>query len=204
MDLVEVVEESTRRLSDVASIPIAFTVRRVLDVALQEEGFGGIVLRERTLAQPYEKDYDRIAGEGPLAWSSRFDVSSWGLLVARRESSWIGSAVLAYGTPEVTMLEGRMDLAVLWDIRVAPEFRGRGVGSRLFEAAERWAATRRCRQIKVETQNTNVPACRFYLRHGCRLGAINLRAYPALHEEAQLLWYKELPQQGRRLRRGFE
>ena len=46
--------------------------------------------------------------------------------------------------------------------------------------------------MKVETQNVNVPACRFYARQGCVLGAINRFAYPDLPDEVQLLWYKTL------------
>jgi GNAT superfamily N-acetyltransferase len=90
------------------------------------------------------------------------------------------------------MLEGRRDLAVLWDLRVAPQVRGRGVGAALFGAVADWAVGQGCRQLKVETQNTNVAACRFYARQGCVLGALNRFAYPDLPEEVQLLWYKVL------------
>ena len=47
-------------------------------------------------------------------------------------------------------------------------------------------------QLKIETQNTNVRACRFYERQGCQLRAIHRAAYPELPEEIQLLWYKDL------------
>jgi len=80
----------------------------------------------------------------------------------------------------------------LWDLRVVPEARGRGVGSALFAAAEGWAATRGCRWLKVETQNVNVPACQFYARVGCGLGGISRFAYPDLPDEVRLLWYKSL------------
>jgi GNAT superfamily N-acetyltransferase len=100
--------------------------------------------------------------------------------------------VVAFDTPTVEMLEGRRDLAVLWDIRVAPEARGQGVGAALFGAAAAWAAARGCRQLKVETQNVNVPACRFYASQGCVLAAIHRFAYPGLPHEVQLLWYRDL------------
>jgi ribosomal protein S18 acetylase RimI-like enzyme len=90
------------------------------------------------------------------------------------------------------MLEGRDDLAVLWDLRVAPEARGRGVGSALFREVEAWARTRGCRELKVETQNVNVAACRFYAHMGCSLGALNSHAYPEVPDEVQLLWYRSL------------
>jgi GNAT superfamily N-acetyltransferase len=80
----------------------------------------------------------------------------------------------------------------LGDIRVSPEARGKGVGARLFAAVEFWARARGCTRLKVETQNINVPACRFYARQGCVLGAIHRFAYPDLPGEVMLLWYKDL------------
>jgi hypothetical protein len=47
-------------------------------------------------------------------------------------------------------------------------------------------------ELKIETQNTNVGACRFYERQGCELRAIHRAAYPQFPEEIQLLWYKDL------------
>jgi hypothetical protein len=46
--------------------------------------------------------------------------------------------------------------------------------------------------LKVETQNTNAPACRFYARHGFELRVVNRAAYPTLPDEIQLFWYKDL------------
>jgi GNAT superfamily N-acetyltransferase len=90
------------------------------------------------------------------------------------------------------MFEGRGDLALLWDIRVAPGHRGRGVGRALFEATEAWALTRGCRELKVETQNINTPACRFYAALGCQLRVVRENAYPECPGETQFLYYKPL------------
>ena len=49
-----------------------------------------------------------------------------------------------------------------------------------------------CRELKVETQNINVRACRFYARLGCELRVVRAGAYPQFPEEVQLLWYKTL------------
>ena len=184
-------------LTEYARIPIAFTVDRVLDVLPRTDGPGGFVLSERSLDIPYVKDYDAIAGEGPLQWTRRFDLSTWAFFTARVAGRPLGGAAVAFNTPGLTMLEGRRDLAVLWDIRVSPDARGQGVGSALFERVEAWARLHGCRQLKVETQNINVQACRFYARHGCQLRAIHYAAYPELPEEIQLFWYKDLPSFGR-------
>jgi len=186
-------EEPMAALPEYARVPIIFIVDRVLDVTSRDDGRGGFELSEGRPEVPYKKDYDAIAGEGPLQWGRRFDLSNWALFTARFAGRIIGGATVAFDTPELTMLEGRRDLAVLWDIRVAPDARGQGVGSALFQRAETWAPRHGCRQLKVETQNTNVRACRFYERQGCRLETIHRAAYPELPEEIQLLWYKDLP-----------
>jgi hypothetical protein len=46
--------------------------------------------------------------------------------------------------------------------------------------------------MKVETQDINVPACRFYAKHGFALRAADCFAYPTLPDETMLLWYKDL------------
>lgn len=189
---IEVAEEPIAVLAEYARVPIIFTVQSVLDVTTREDGSNRFALSERRLHTPYEKDYDAIAGEGPLQWACRFDLSKWALFVARFANVIVGGAAVAFDTPGLAMLEGRRDLAVLWDIRVAPDARHQGVGSTLFQRVEAWAQMRGCRQLKIETQNINVPACRFYERQGCQLQAVNRAAYPALPTEIQLIWYKDL------------
>ena len=191
---IDLAEEPMTALAEYALLPIAFHVGQVLDVTARAEG--GLALSARRLEIPYVKDYDAVDGEGPLHWSRRFDVSNWGLFTARVAGSRVGGATVAFDTPGLTMLEGRRDLSVLWDIRVAPNARGKGIGSALFERVEAWARARSCRQLKVETQNINLPACGFYARHGCELRAVHHAAYPELPEEIQLLWYKDLRIEG--------
>ena len=191
---VDVAEKPMTALAEYALLPVAFPVDQVLDVTARAEG--GFALSARRLEVPYVKDYDAVDGEGPLHWSRRFDVSNWTLFTARVSGSRVGGATVAFDTPGLTMLEGRRDLSVLWDIRVASNARGKGIGSALFEQVEAWARARSCRQLKVETQNINVPACGFYARHGCELRAVHHAAYPELPEEIQLLWYKDLRIEG--------
>src|SRR5437879_5610385 len=195
---INITEEPMAALEDYGRVPIAFEVNRVLDVVVRQDGLDGFVLSERRLEVSYIKDYDAIEGEGPSAWATRFHLSTWGLMTAHVEGQRVGGAVIAFNTPDVTMLEGRCDLATLWDIRVSSATRRQGVGSALFRAVETWCATRGCRRLKIETQNINVAACRFYERQGCVLEAVNHFAYRELPDETQLLWYKDLSQGGRR------
>ena len=190
--VIDVVEDLTLDLVEYARIPIAYEVRQIFEVVATASGLGGLTIVERSLEKPYLKDYDAVAGEGPLTWPRRFDLSKWRLLVARMGDRRVGGAAVVLAAPDVEMLEGRSDLSLIWDIRVTPELRGRGVGSALFRSAEEWSRSRSARWLKVETQNINVPACRFYARQGCELGAINRFAYRDLPDEVQFLWYKDL------------
>jgi GNAT superfamily N-acetyltransferase len=186
---IEVVEETATSLAEYAGITAAFEVREVLDV-LDDAG-GRLRLEPRPLAVPYVKDYDAI-GETPAQWAERFDLSTWGFFSARSGVECVGRAAVARGPLPVEMFEGQNDLALLWDIRVAPAARRRGVGAALFESAVTWAASKGCRQLEIETQNVNVSACRFYARRGCSLRSVRRGAYPELPAEIQLIWSIDL------------
>jgi GNAT superfamily N-acetyltransferase len=189
---IEITEEGPSGLVAYSRISIAFQIREIVDIIEPADGRGQLMLSERSLACPYQKDYDALPGDSPVHWPQRFDLSNWGLFTARAGERSLGGAAVAFDTPGLEMLEGRSDLALLWDIRVAPEARGRGVGSALFRAAESWARARGCSVLKIETQNTNAPACRFYAKKGCVLRAIHRFAYKQLPHEIQMLWYKDL------------
>lgn len=189
---IKIVEESARVLADYGRVPISFLVDSTLKVERAANGLGGIRLVEERVAQPYIKDYDADDNEGPTRWGRQWDLSNWGILSAFDGPTRVGGAAIAWKTSGVNMLEGRDDLAVLWDIRVAPEYRGYGIGRALFQKSVAWARERGCVTLKIETQNINVRACKFYAANGCVLGAISTRAYPEYPDETQLLWYLDL------------
>ena len=184
-----------RGLRRYGEIPMHFRVESVLRAVQVDDGLGGLRLVEERLDEPYVKDYDGLHGEGPTRWARRFDVSNWGFFLASDGRRRVGGAVLAHRSPNVTMLDGRTDLAVLWDLRVDPEYQRSGVGTALFQHAVAWARAKGCKQLKIETQDVNAPACRFYARQGCHLGAIDRYGYagdPRVAHETMLLWYLDL------------
>ena len=112
------------------------------------------------------------------------------MFAAYDNGSRVGGATVAFDAADVWFLEGRKDVAALWDIRVASDARGGGIGKALFTAAAGWAKERDCRLLKIETQDINVPACWFYAAMGCELGAVNCFAYQAPYaDEVQFVWY---------------
>jgi GNAT superfamily N-acetyltransferase len=188
----EIVEETADILSEYGRIPTSFEVHSVFLVELVERGLKGLRLSEHPVAHPWVKDYDATQGEGPLGWADQWDISKWGVISAVAGGTRVGGCVIAHDTPGVHKLEGRRDIAAIWDMRVAPQWRGNGIGSLLIESAVAWAIRRHCRILKAETQNINVPACRFYAKHGLTLAAINRCAYPELPDEVEMVWSREL------------
>jgi GNAT superfamily N-acetyltransferase len=189
---IQVKEITPQQLVDYAGIPSRVNVTSILEPDLVEGGLGGILLREVPLRSPYVKDYDSY-GELPTDWPVRFDVSNWGFFLALAGGQPIGAAAVAFSTTGVFMLEERSDLSVLWDLRVRPSARGAGIP--LFRHAAEWSRLRGCRQMKIETQNVNLPACRFYQRMGARLGEVRRFGYaavPAVAHEVMLCWYLDL------------
>jgi GNAT superfamily N-acetyltransferase len=187
MGEIQLRESGSEDLRAHAQIPIAFFVERILKP--QPSG-GPLDFVEHPLPEPWWKDYDAEEGADPASWSLRFDTSSWVVISAWDGIARIGGVVLFADAPGVAMLEGRSDLALIWDLRIDPAHRGKGIGGRLIAAAVEWARSHACRGLKVETQNINVGACRFYKNQGFELRSVEAGAYPNLPGELQMLWYR--------------
>ncbi len=79
------------------------------------------------------------------------------------------------------------------DLAVEHRFRRRGIGKMLMDEAVAWAGRSGVRAIRLETQSTNVAACRFYERYGFVLGGYDKHLYSQLgadvRNEVALFWY---------------
>jgi GNAT superfamily N-acetyltransferase len=178
-----------------AEISASFRVKSVLRVEELDGGLSGLALGDEARDRTYVKDYDEADCESPASWPRRFDLSRWGFFLAFEGRPPVGAAAVAFGTPELSLLKGRQDLAALWDIQVRPDKRGHAIGTLLFQRAAGCARARGCSQLTTETQNVNVPACRFCAKQGCHLGVIHRHGYagdPACADEAMLIWYLDL------------
>ena len=178
------------------AIPNCFRVKSVLRVEVVDGGLGGFRFTEEKVAEPFIRDYDSQNDDNPTSWAARFDTSKWGIFLARDGDRPLAAATIAIDAAVYPMDRfQRKDLAVLWDIRVHPDERRRGIGARLFKYAVDWSRRKGYGQLGMETQNTNVPACRFCAKQGCQLGAIHRYGYagcPDAAHEVMLLWYLDL------------
>jgi ribosomal protein S18 acetylase RimI-like enzyme len=185
---MRILQHDAHILGSYARIPSRFTVDAIYEVTPLPRGMGGFELTEKRLEAPYVDDYDDH--DHPTNWLKMgWDLSKWGFFVAYEGDEMVGGAIVAYDTDGVHMLQGRRDLACLWDIRVHPDWRRKGIGKALLAKARDFASAKHCRYLKIETQNTNVRANRFYQSQGCVLGGINLYAYQSYPAQVQLLWF---------------
>lgn len=81
--------------------------------------------------------------------------------------------------------------AYVEELIVDTDFRGKGVGRALMTRAIEWAKGRNLPGLTLETQDNNVPACKFYEKCGFVLSGFDLYAYKNLDNpsEIALYWY---------------
>lgn len=144
---------------------------------------------EEVPVKPYTKDLGIY--EKAVDYEKQFDIRHFAVFMAFAGNIPVAGMTLAARVPGMDMLEGRQDLCVLWDLRVDEACRGRGLGRALFSRAVEWAREQELREIKIECQNNNVRACRFYQKQGAVLSAMDTRAYTGdetIQSEIKLIW----------------
>ena len=155
-------------------------------------GLGGLVLEEEPVT-PRIKDlsvYDRACD-----YEKDFDITNWRVYMAFDGEVPVGALTVAGTTPNLFMLNGRTDACVLWDLRVADAYKHQVVGQGLFDLAKAGAQKDGYKQMIIECQSNNVPACNFYQKQGSVLGKIDMYAYyndPEVRDDVQLIWYLDL------------
>jgi ribosomal protein S18 acetylase RimI-like enzyme len=80
--------------------------------------------------------------------------------------------------------------ALLWNLMIDLDYRQQGIGRRLWNLGVNFARQAGVRAVMIETQNTNIAACRFYARLECQLIGLNEMLYANRDEdhETALFW----------------
>ena len=157
-----------------------------------DSGLGGILLKEVEV-EPYIKDLSVY--EHAIEYEKQFDISNWRFYMAFDGDMPIGAMTIAGTTNGMNMLAGRDDACVLWDIRVADAYKYQGVGQKLLDMGIPGAKEDGYRQMIIECQNNNIPACKFYKKQGSVLSKIDMYAYylePEVRDEIQFVWYLDI------------
>lgn len=71
----------------------------------------------------------------------------------------------------------------LYDLKVEPSFRGKGVGAMLIKRAKEIAAEQGYRGLYTQGQDNNLGACLFYLKMGFEIGGLNTNVYKGTPQE---------------------
>ncbi len=108
----------------------------------------------------------------------------------------------AYALYLVARLDGRvigyagmwvlLDEAHITNIAVHPDYRQRGIASRLLRELERRAVRRGARRMTLEVRPSNAIALRLYAKHGFRTCGRRPRYYADTDEDAIIMWKEEL------------
>lgn len=174
------------------TVPQNVDVRSEYKVQRVNNGLGGLILEEIPV-ESYVKDlskYDRAT-----EYEKQFDITNWKFYMAFDGEIPVGAMTIAGTTKGLNMLYGRTDACVLWDIRVADAYKHQGIGQKLLDMGIGGAQEDGYRQVIIECQNNNVPACRFYQKQGAVLAKIDMYAYysdPAIRDEVQFVWYLDI------------
>lgn len=185
--MIKYEELSFDKLNIYETIDFKYTTNKIYKLNKINRGLGGILLKESSI-KTYTKDF----GNHLSSWTKNIDKSNWKMFIAKDDDKIIGGCIIATKTDDVDMLDGRKDLAVLWDIRIAENYKHQGIGHTLFNMAKQWSKKNGFKQLKIECQNTNYNAVNFYHKENAILCSIKEFAYKDNPSEVQLLWYLNL------------
>ena len=90
-------------------------------------------------------------------WLRKAFADAGSVVLATMESGKIAGMVIV----SLTETAGKIEL-----LAVAPEFRGRSVGSKLLNAVDAICLEHGRKICRVVTQQQNIPACKLYLKNG--------------------------------------
>ena len=119
----------------------------------------------------YDSHLEPAANRGPVRETIARHIVVDGVTVARSTDETVGFAMfgLEHGDYEQSVTRG-----VVHNLFVLPEWRGRGIGGRLLDAAEVALADAGADVFSLEAMATNEGARRFYERHGYRVHRVEL------------------------------
>ena len=190
---IAVHEETMAAMQAYARVSTAFRVERRLVLSADPSAPSGVSLSEDSVVAPFVKDYDVLPGNHPTEWARRLDTARWRVFAALVGDAQVGGAILILPKDDA----GVQIVAELWDLRVSPAWRRRGVARALWATVEAAALAAGARALRIETQQINVAACRLYDAQGCVLARVDAEAYPEWPDEVALHWFKALPARAR-------
>ena len=172
----EIIELNNENLKDVNVTDNAFEVKSRIIPNIEDGIF-------RYKLEQIVKSYTKSYGNDEFDYTTYIDNPEKIVYLAYTGNSPAGQIILRINWNKYAYIE---------DIRVGRDNRRTGIGTRLMEAAVNWAKKGNMPGIMLETQDINVPACKFYESCGFKLGGVDIYLYkgvtPEINEIA-LFWY---------------
>ena len=157
------------RLAELKTIMTGYTTTEKYTVSKGENDFEThLRLALAQLPQPYTRHFDEEISAEDL---ERYEQAiKEGLSLG----CWQGKRLVGLAIAETHHWN-----RILWihEFHIAANVRGQGLGRQLMDAMADRARQNGLRALQVETQNTNVPAIRFYRQVGYEIEAIDLSYY---------------------------
>ncbi|HNT53476.1 MAG TPA: GNAT family N-acetyltransferase [Anaerolineaceae bacterium] len=157
------------RVDELKTVMTGYSTREKYQVSKSEQdGVTCLRLELVPLAQPYIRHFDTEISLDDL---ERYDQL---IKDAMSLGCWLGDRLVGLAIAEICHWN-----KILWihEFHIAADLHGRGLGRQLMAAMADRAGEKGLRALQVETQNTNVPAIRFYRQVGFEVEAIDLSYY---------------------------
>ena len=134
---------------------------------------------EEIFDEPYEKTYDDDFSYINIDFINNDDVA---VFLYFCDNTYAGNIILWKNWNKDCYIE---------NIDVRRDFRRQGIGKKLIEQAVIWSKERYLKGLRLETQDINLIACRFYQRCGFTLGSVDTLLYRNFdnYDEKALFWY---------------
>lgn len=131
---------------------------------------------------------DMTKEESMDLWRDILNEETTEIIVVEDNNKYIGGVITVTHSPKVTMHKGIMLNAILWDIRVHPNFQRQGIASILLNKSIEFSKKMNCNSLLIETQNNNPKAINFYTKNEAYLYEINKGKYESQPSETQLIF----------------
>ena len=132
----------------------------------------------------FEKEYEKEYPNDEEQWEDYIDNPFKTIFFYYDNADCVGQIKLRKNWNEYAYIE---------DITVAKSYRKDGIGTKLITKAIEWAKSNDLCGLMLETQDTNLLACRFYRKLGFQIGAVDTMLYANFDnaDDKAVFWYKK-------------
>jgi streptothricin acetyltransferase len=132
----------------------------------------------------YEKEFEKTYSNDEEQWEDYIDNPDKEIFLYYDNNSCVGQVRLRRNWNRYAFIE---------DIAVSKSHRRYGIGAKLISKAIEWAKANELCGLMLETQDTNLLACRFYSKLGFQIGSVDTMLYANSDnaKEKAVFWYKK-------------